>query len=126
MAKKKSLRTIKVSNEAKKKLAKVFNCTERMVYKALCFESDTPLAQKIQHVAIHDMNGWVEVAYPECETIHDEGKGEMVQTFGNGAVLRLVKNSGDAIVDYHGETRLHMENISVSQICFLQEYAAGI
>ena len=51
MAKTRSARTIKVSKENKAKLAKMFNCTDRMVYKALCFECDTELARKIQHVA---------------------------------------------------------------------------
>ena len=48
MAKTRSARTIKVSKENKAKLAKMFNCTDRMVYKALCFECQTLLAWKIQ------------------------------------------------------------------------------
>ena len=82
MAKTRSARTIKVSKENKAKLAKMFNCTDRMVYKALCFECQTLLARKIQYVARKEMGGWVEAAVPEDEIFysrsggqHDHGRG---------------------------------------------------
>ena len=65
MGKRKCKRIIKVSLENKKKLEEIFQCSDRMVMKALCFESQTLLARKIQHTAREEMGGWIEAAIPE-------------------------------------------------------------
>ncbi|MBR1621894.1 MAG: hypothetical protein IJ669_07255, partial [Prevotella sp.] len=81
----------------------MFGCTERMVYKALCFEGDTPLARKIQHVALRDMGGWVEAAVPEDEIFYDtmdSGEHFMRQYFNNGAVLEVSMTTGEGVVRF--------------------------
>ena len=126
MSKRRSARTIKVSKENKAKLAKMFNCTERMVYKALCFEGDTLLARKIRHVARLDMGGWVEAAVPEDEIFYDtmeSGERVMRQYFANGAVFEVSMNTGEGKVTYKGKPRLRYDQVLLTSIPQIQEIA---
>lgn len=130
MAKKiRSARTIKVSKENKAKLAKMFGCTERMVYKALCFEGGTPLAHKIQHVARTEMGGWVEAAVPEDEIFYDtmdSGERVMRQYFGNGAVLEVSLKTGEGKVTYKGKPRVRYDQVLLTSIPQIQDIARGM
>ena len=129
MAKTRSARTIKVSKENKAKLAKMFNCTDRMVYKALCFECQTLLARKIQYVARKDMGGWVEAAVPEDEIFYDtmdSGERFMRQYFNNGAVLEVSMDNGQGRVMYKGKTLVTVENVMVSDMPAMQETARSL
>ena len=129
MSKRRSARTIKVSNENKAKLAKIFNCTERMVYKALCFESDTLLARKIRHVARRDMGGWVEAAVPEDEIFYDtmeNGERVMRQYFGNGAVFEVSMKTGEGKVTYKGKPRLRYDQVLLTSIPQIQDLARAM
>lgn len=129
MEKTKSSRTIKVSNENKAKLAKLFGCSERMVYKALCFESETMLARKIRHVARTEMGGWVEAAVPEEEMFYDtmeSGERVMRQYFGNGAVLEISLETGIGVVTFNGENVKHFDKVYVDDIPGIQSIALGL
>ncbi len=126
---KRSARTIKVSDEAKKKLAKMFNCTERMVYKALCFEGRTLLTKKIQYVALKELGGWVEASVPESEIFYDtmsNGEHIMRQYFENGAVFEASLDSGCAIVRFKGETVSGYESVKLNDIPGIQNYAQSL
>lgn len=126
---KRSARTIKVSDEAKKKLAKMFNCTERMVYKALCFEGRTLLTKKIQYVALKELGGWVEAAVPENEIFYDtmdSGEHFMRQYFNNGAVLEVSMTTGEGVVLFKGSPRYRYEEVLVSDIPTIQNYARNL
>lgn len=50
-------RIIKIPNENVAKLTKIFSCTERAVYKALAFTSDSPLSKKIRYTAMKSCDG---------------------------------------------------------------------
>lgn len=129
MEKTKSSRTIKVSNENKAKLAKLFGCSERMVYKALCFEAETMLARKIRHVARTEMGGWVEAAVPEEEIFYDtmeSGERVMRQYFGNGAVLEISMETGIGVVTFKGENVKHYDKVYVDDIPGIQSMARGL
>ena len=129
MARRKSARTIKVTSESKKKLAKMFNCTERMVYKALCFECQTLLARKIQYVARKEMGGWVEAAVPEAEIFYDtmdSGERFMRQYFNNGAVLEVSMKTGTGNVFFKGSPRYRYNQVLVSDIPTIQNYAQNL
>ena len=129
MAKTRSARTIKVSKENKAKLAKMFNCTDRMVYKALCFEGDTELVRRIQHVARKEMGGWVEAAVPEDEIFYDtmdSGERFMRQYFNNGAVLEISMTTGEGVVRFKGSPRYRYEEVLVSDIPTIQNYARNL
>lgn len=126
MTKKKCKRTIKLSNESKQQLARQFGCTERMVYKALCFECDTLLARKIRYVARKDMGGWVEAAVPESEIFYDTtdgGERLMRQYFGNGAVLEVSLETGAGVVKLKGEAVKRYDYVYLDQIPCIQQYA---
>ena len=120
-------RRIEVTTEIRRKIEKTFGVTRKTVANALNYTGDrgqTDLAKRIRVMAIQ--NGGVRtVNLPECETIHDEKNGTMVQTFGNGAKLVLDKNDGTAVAFYKGRVRMRWENVMVSQIHVLQEYTAG-
>ena len=129
VAKTRSARTIKVSKENKAKLAKMFHCTDRMVYKALCFECESELARKIQHVARKEMGGWVEAAVPEDEIFYDtmdSGEHLMRQYFTNGAVLEISLTSGEGVVKFKGSPRYRYEEVLVSDIPTIQNYARNL
>lgn len=120
---------IEVSQEVREMIMKTFGVSGQTVTNALNYSggtrSESDLAKRIRKMAMQ--NGGRRMAYwPECETIHDEVNGTMVQTFNNGAVLTIDKQTGNARVDYKGVTRMRQENISVRQIYMLQKYAAAI
>lgn len=122
-------RTIKVSDESKKKLAKIFKCTERMVYKALCYECKTELARKIQHVARKEMGGWIEATVPEAEIFYDtleNGERLMRQYFNNGAVLEVSFKTGDGILKYRGEAVKRYSEVRITQIPKIQAAAKAM
>lgn len=129
MSKRRSARTIKVSSENKAKLAKMFGCTDRMVYKALCFEGDTLLARKIRYVARKEMGGWVEAAVPEDEIFYDKkdsGERLMRQYFNNGAVLEVSMTTGEGVVYFKGSPRNRYEEVLMIDIPTIQEYARNL
>lgn len=120
---------IEVAQEVREKIIKVFGVTGKTVSNALNYSggtrSESDLAKRIRKMAMQ--NGGRRMAYwPECETIHDEGTGEMVQVFDNGARLSINKQTGDAVVYYNGVIRQRQENISIRQLYTLQEFAAAI
>lgn len=120
---------IEVAKAVRELIMKAFGVSNQTVTNALNYSggtrSESDLAKRIRKMAMQ--NGGRRMAYwPECETIHDEGKGLMVQTFANGAVLTIDKHTGDAKVEYLGKTRMSYKDISVKQLYVLQEYAAAI
>ena len=129
MGKKKSARIIKVSAENREKLAKMFDCSERMVMKALCFESISLLAKRIQYIAREEMGGWIEAAVPEEEIFYDtmeNGERFMRQYFGNGAVIEISLATGGGKITFKGEPRYSYEEVLVSDIPTLQNYARNL
>lgn len=129
MAKTRSARTIKVSNESKAQLAKLFGCTERMVYKALCFESDTELSRKIRYVARTEMGGWIEAAVPEAEMFYDTtdgGKRYMRQYFNNGAVLEVSLSTGQGEVRFKGSPVKRYSEVYMKDLPKIQAEALAL
>lgn len=118
---------IEVSREVRDKIVKTFGVTDVMVSYALTYnkaKGNSDLAKKIRKMAME--NGGRRMAYwPECETIHNEVDGTMVQIFTNGAKLTIDKHTGDAKVEYNGRVVLKDENIPVTRIYVLQKYAAA-
>lgn len=124
-----SARTIKVTSEAKESLAKTFKCSERMVYKALCFECDTDLARRIRYVARKEMRGGIEATAPEAEIFYDtieNGERIMRQYFNNGAVLSVSFKTGHGVVMFKGEPKSHYDKVMVSDIPEIQNWAATL
>ena len=129
MVKRSSARVIKLSGESKKKLAAMFGCSDRMVYKALCFECDTPLARRIRSVARCDMGGWIEASVSEEEIFYDtveDGGRFLRQYYGNGAVLEVSMTTGEGVVRFKGSPRYRYEKVLVSDIPTIQDYARNL
>lgn len=126
MANKRSVRTIKVDQSAKSMLAEIFHCTERMVYQALCGESNSDLAKKIRYVAMKQFDGWIEAAVPEEEIFYDtksDGERVMRQYFGNGAMLEISLESGFAKIMFKGEQKAAYGKVTLDFIPKMQEEA---
>ncbi len=103
---------INVSNDDKKKLARIFDVTHVAVWKALNFKSDSELSQKIRNVALQQMggrvirelditNGWV----PNCETTFDhdkDGVSKITSTFSNDVQVVLDCHQNTATITQRG------------------------
>ena len=129
MVKRSSARVIKVSGESTKKLAELFGCSDRMVYKALCFECDTPLARRIRSVARCDMGGWIEASVAEEEIFYDtveDGGRFLRQYFGNGAVLEINMTTGDGAVWFRGQLMKRYPDSPLKLVPVMQDYARGL
>ena len=57
---------IKVSNEARAKLARLFNVEEKTVYLALTYRRDSDKARKIRYAAVRNYGGVAMCHCPEC------------------------------------------------------------
>ena len=58
---------IKVSDEAKTKLARLFQVEEKTVYLALTYRRNSDKARKIRYIAVRDCGGVPMCHCPECE-----------------------------------------------------------
>lgn len=100
-------------------MAKMFNCTERMVYKALGFGCRTLLAKQIQYAARTEMGGWVEASLPEEDMFYDitvDNERIMRRFFNNGAVLDLNLANDDAVIKYKGNLAAIFHEATLDQI----------
>ena len=121
---------IKVSNEARAKLARLFKVEEKTVYLALTYRRDSDKARKIRYTAVRNYGGVAMCHCPECETIHnvtEDGRQLMVQNFDNGIKLEIDKQTGAAVMyDRRGAVvcRRHIEKFP--ELSELQLYAESL
>lgn len=121
---------IKVSNEARAKLARLFNVEKKTVYLALTYRRDSDKARKIRYAAVRNYGGVAMCHCPECETLHEIREGErqlMVQNFDNGIKLEIDKQTGAAVMyDRRGAVvcRRHIEKFP--ELSELQLYAESL
>lgn len=121
---------IEVAQEVREKIIKVFGVTGKTVSNALNYSggtrSESDLAKRIRRMAMQN-GGRRMVYWPECETIHDEANGMMVQTFDNGAKLVFDKKTGyTTLIRPDGSEDLGWSDTKVCQIQTLQEMAAAL
>lgn len=120
-------RKIEVGTEIRRKISKMFGVTSKTVSNALTYagtrgESDT--AKRIRKVALE--NGGRRMVYcPECETLFDS-EGNLKQTFPNGAVLVINKQSGVGVVSFRGKDVAKYGSVMVSDLEGIQKEAAGL
>lgn len=62
-------RFIKLSLASRKRLARVFGCTEKMVYLALTYRKETLLARKIRYTALKEFGGVRMVEHEESSNL---------------------------------------------------------
>lgn len=111
---------IYVDANARATLRKVFDCSKVMVWKALAFQSDSPLARKIRYAALKEHGGvpsWVkgwdarEMAkggvgacwVPDCETSFDHVEHTATQKFGERVKLVYDLRDNHIVVYVDGE-----------------------
>lgn len=125
-----STRYIDATPEATAKLAKLFQCTDKMVYYALTYRKDSALAKKIRFTAVKEYGAKPMLHVPECETMHDTlegGRQIMRQVFDNGATLRVDKNTGEAwITSRKGVQVEHRDRIDWPELSKLQVIAENL
>lgn len=120
---------IKVSNEARAKLARLFNVEEKTVYLALTYRRDSDKARKIRYTAVRNYGGVPMVHCPACETLHEtteDGREVMRQEWPNGAVLVWYKGTGEVIVRHKGREVLHEECKDLPRFSEIQLYAESL
>lgn len=121
---------IDVTEETIAKLAKVFNCTPKMVYLSLTYGKDTELARKIRYTAVSQYGGTAMHHCPVCHTMHNITEDErelMVQHFDNGVKLEVDKGTGDVVLfDRQGAELERWENVRMSKLSEIQLYAATL
>lgn len=123
-------RYIDMTKENRERLARAFSCTGRFIVKALTYDSDTELAERVRNTAIREYRGRKMLHVPECETFHDtmeDGREIMRQTFDNGAVLRADKRTGEAwVTDRKGVTVERRERVGIPELTELQLIAKNL
>lgn len=121
---------IKVSNEARAKLARLFNVEEKTVYLALTYRRDSDKARKIRYTAVRNYGGVAMCHCPECETIHnvtEDGRQLMVQNFDNGIKLEIDKQTGAAVVyNRKGAVVCRRQIVKFPELSELQLYAESL
>lgn len=120
---------IKVSNEARAKLARVFHVEEKTVYLALTYRRDSDKARKIRYMAVKEYGGVPMVHCPACETLHEtteEGREVMRQEWPNGAVLVWYKGTPEVIVRHKGREILHEDCAGMPRFSEIQLYAESL
>lgn len=121
---------IKVSNEARAKLARLFKVEEKTVYLALTYRRDSDKARKIRYAAVREYGGVPMCHCPECETLHnitEDGRDLMVQNFDNGIKLEIDKESGAAVMyDRKGAVLSTRQIKEFTELSELQLYAESL
>lgn len=117
-------RYIHVTKDVREFLAKAFKVTDRTVWYAITFEKDNQLHRKIQMLAIKK-GGILMNELPALETFHDHDN-YMRQYLPNGAVLEFSKNDGSGVVFFKGEQVKKYDNVLLSEIEGIQNWAGTL
>ncbi len=123
-------RYIDVTKENRERLARAFSCTGRFIVKALTYDSDSELAERVRNTAIREYRGRKMIHVPECETFHDtteDGRQIMRQEFDNGVTLRVDKQTGEAwMTDRRGEEIDRRSIVKFTDLANVQVMAANM
>lgn len=115
---------ISVTKEGREFLAKAFGVGDRIIAEALTYRRDSELCQKIRTLALK-RGGFVINTLAEVETIHDSD-GYMRQYFPNGVMLEFSKHDGGCDAFLNGEVKKHWDNVYISEIEGIQNWAAAL
>lgn len=118
---------IHLKKEDREFIAKAFGVTERSVYNALKFvegRGETDLAKRIQTLAM-ERGGILMTVSPAMETLHDNDN-IMYQYFPNGALIEFSKTDGSGTVIFKGTTVRKYDNVKLSDIPGIQNYASNL
>lgn len=117
------MKKIAVQKGEQEELAKIFSVSRASVWRALVYQSESRVAQKIRTLALK-RGGRVIEESSAMETIHD-ADGRMIQTWGGGKVrLEVSKETGDAVWYVDGKESGKKSALSVSALMALQQKLA--
>lgn len=106
-------------------IMKSLKVTERMVYYAIRFATDTDLARRIRKLAM-ERGGIIMVESPEIECLHD-ADDYMRQYLPNEVLLEFSKKQdGGCDVFHKGVKVRHYDNVAVRDIPAIQDWAATL
>lgn len=108
-------------------IAKAFGVTERYVWYALRFDEkhcNADKAKKIRSIAF-ERGGILMATSPVMEMFHDYDK-VMHQYYPNGAHVELDRKNGKGAVIYKGRRVKTYENVALTDIDGIQEFAAAL
>ncbi|WP_279113262.1 hypothetical protein [Bacteroides acidifaciens] len=120
---------IKVNEDAKMKLARVFDVEPKTVYLALTGRRNSDKARKIRYAAVKEYGGVPMLHCPACETLHEtteDGREVMRQEWPNGAVLVWYKGTPEVIVRHKGREVLHEDCANMPRFTEIQLYAESL
>lgn len=118
---------IHITKEDRMFIMKALGVTERTVFNAIRFDSkrgDTELARKIRKLAM-ERGGIVMMEIPEIECLFD-ADGYMRQYLPNNTILEFSFENGGCDVFHKGEKVRHYENVVVSNIKNIQNWALAL
>lgn len=118
---------IHITKEDRMFIMKALGVTERTVFNAIRFDSkrgDTELARKIRKLAM-ERGGIVMVEIPEIECLFD-ADSYMRQYLPNNTILEFSFENGGCDVFHKGEKVRHYENVVVSNIKNIQNWALAL
>lgn len=118
---------IHITKEDRMFIMKALGVTERTVFNSIRFDSkrgDTELARKIRKLAM-ERGGIVMVEIPEIECLFD-ADGYMRQYLPNNTILEFSFENGGCDVFHKGEKVRHYENVVVSNIKNIQNWALAL
>lgn len=118
---------IHITKEDRMFIMKALGVTERTVFNAIRFDSkrgDTELARKIRKLAM-ERGGIVMVEIPEIECLFD-ADGYMRQYLPNNTILEFSFENGGCDVFHKGEKVRLYENVVVSNIKNIQNWALAL
>ena len=117
---------IAVTKEDRKKLEKIFNVTERTVFKALSakYGTDNGLHKRIRKTALENGGIYMETL-PMMETFHD-ADGTLRNYLPNGAVIEFYRVDNTGHIFFKGEEVDSFENVTISKIYEIQAQAAAL
>ncbi len=117
---------IHIQKADRKFLAEVFKVTERTIFNATHFEDmneGTDLMKKIRTLALQ-RGGITMIDAPEWEVLYDAG-GYMRHYLGD-VLLEFDKDNGCCDVYKRGEKVRHYDNVMLTEIQGIQDWAAGL
>ncbi|MCF0159477.1 MAG: hypothetical protein HUJ99_01680 [Bacteroidaceae bacterium] len=118
---------IHISTEDRKKISRIFKCTERTVFNALNFTEssmNSNLCERIRKAA-YENGGILMTVTPEIETLHDHD-GHIHQHFPNGALLDINKNDGSAVLYHNGREVNRYTDVKMKHITIIQNHAIAL
>ena len=107
------MKQIRITLDERKRLQERFGVGANYVLQVLAFTKHGPTAERIRREAIRMGGRYVDPDFaPNCRTEYLGGM--IVQTFADQVVLKINRETGDIMLEHHGEVVEKLENESMA------------